>query len=355
MGDEMYGTRGHSPDDAGGGDVAAAAGANREDRTAAIAAAGVDHAVLRERRRDREAIGLVEVPRAGAGGEVVPADAGARVDDNLRLAAGLDDERRAVRGHARGRVALPADGAGLGVERQQVRRLLVVTEEQQLSLVHDRRAAVPPVDHERAVLGAEVLLPHEGSPRVDRGDLPGPEPRVDALVVGDGAGGREVVLFVHRRETPFRRQFVFPPLAAGPAIERGDEEHDLALAARGSGAERALAGLGGVAALHQTRAGADLAAARLRGHDDEIARHDRGRNAEAADGGLPGDVIAVAPPGWQIALGRNSRRGRPAPLRPLACLQRGRLQHCEYPDRGQNGGTPSGSAHRTPSSVRHSL
>ena len=47
------------------------------------------------------------------------------------------------------------------IERQKVRRALVVTDQYQLVLVDDGGAAVPPVDLEWPVLRTEVLLPHQ--------------------------------------------------------------------------------------------------------------------------------------------------------------------------------------------------
>ena len=154
-----------------------------------------------ERHRYREPVVLRDVPQALAGRQIVPAHADAGIDDDSRVRpAASTDERRAVGRHAGGGIDLPADRAGPRVERQQIRRALVIAEQHERPCMHERRAAVSPVDLERAVFRAEMLLPHEPAGHVDRRDLPGPEPRVDALAVGRGARRREVVLLVHERQ-----------------------------------------------------------------------------------------------------------------------------------------------------------
>ena len=74
-----------------------------------------------------------------------------------------------------------------------------------------------PVDLERPVLRAEMFLPHELSGEIDRRDLAGREPGVDALAVGHRTRRRKVVFLVNRRQRAFGRKLELPgTLAAGP-------------------------------------------------------------------------------------------------------------------------------------------
>src|SRR6185503_18996137 len=59
------------------------------------------------------------------------------------------------------------------------------------------------------------------------------------------------------------------------------------------------------------------AAADLRRDEDAVARDDRRRHAEAADGRLPRDVLRGAPFHRQVLLVGGAVAPRPAPLRPV--------------------------------------
>src|SRR5262245_21856027 len=119
-------------------DIALASGLDRHERTAPVAAAREDEAVVEERHPDRETVRLLDVPQPGAGSEVVSADAGTGVHDDLGLAAGFDYQWRAVRRGAALGVHFPAHVAGARVEREQVGLALVVADKDQRVAV-DRR------------------------------------------------------------------------------------------------------------------------------------------------------------------------------------------------------------------------
>ncbi len=102
---------------------------------------------------------------------------------------------------------------------------------------------------------------------------------------------------------------------------------------RRTGSERLLPRLERVAALHEARTGPHFAAACLRGHEHEIAPHDRRGDAEAAQLRLPRDVLGVAPALGQSRFARDAGRRRTAPLRPVlrvdACDERGKQSYSE--------------------------
>ena len=94
--------------------------------------------------------------------------------------------------------------------------------------------------------------------------------------------------------------------------------------ADGAAAERALSGLCRVATLHERRmiSRAPRAASDLRRHEHLIAPHDRRRNAEAAHGRFPRDVLGVAPSLGQTGFRRDAGRRRPSPMRPVLGVDR---------------------------------
>src|SRR6185436_14595011 len=84
---------------------------------------------------------------------------------------------------------------------------------------------------------------------VERDDLPGAVPRVDALAVGDRARAGQVVLVVDGGQLALRRRFVVPQPLSGCSIERFDDECHAGAA--GATRQRALARRGGIDALRQ--------------------------------------------------------------------------------------------------------
>ena len=120
-------------------------------------------------------------------------------------AAGLDDEWRAVRRHAalahppstaprRSARRAPAGTIRVRDSRGESSRFLWTTGE----LPWPQLISNGPYSAPRCFF--HTSLPDD----IDRGDLPGAEPRVDALAVGDRARRREVVLLVDRRQRSLR-------------------------------------------------------------------------------------------------------------------------------------------------------
>ena len=218
------------------------------------------------------------MPEERSGLRVVGIDALGRVDDELGAERAFDDERRAVGRASLAAVRLPAVLARLLVDGQQVRARRLIAEQDQQVAVEHRRAAVSPLNVERAVLLRQVPLPDDRAGAIERDDLSGAEPGEHQRAVGDRARRREVVLVVHRRQRAGRLDPSLPDALAVGAAERLDDEEGLGRigARRGVHAERALALGGGVGALHQARmvALAPDARADLRGDIHAIAAHD---------------------------------------------------------------------------------
>src|SRR5262245_59589442 len=114
-----------------GADVTASTRLDRHVRPAAVAAAGVDDAFMDDRRRDGEPVRVPRKPQKLAGARVVRVDALARIDDDLRTARAVDDERRAVRGASLSAIGLPAILAGSFVEREKIRRRGLIAQQDQ--------------------------------------------------------------------------------------------------------------------------------------------------------------------------------------------------------------------------------
>ena len=313
---------GRAPDDMTCRHVAASARAQREVRAVAISAGHVDEAVVKHRRRDRRLTRGVRKPQQGAGGRIVPVDALARVDEELVAARGRDDQRRAVRGTTLAAVCLPPLLTRARVERDHVRRRLVIAEQDQQVPVEHRRAAVSPVDVERRVLFAEMLRPHDTATHVEGHELTGAEPGEDTLAVGDGCRRRQVVLLVERGKRPSRLEAVLPEAAALRSIEGFDDEHDggggvgwLCAAAANRSLARDQRGI--ITRQHRVRAAAQGQPPDLRRDEDLIAPDDRRRRSKATERGAPRHVLALAPCRREIGFGRDAMPGRPAPLRPV--------------------------------------
>ena len=112
-------------------DIALASRPDRHIRPAAISAARVDRAFVEHRHRNRKAIRLLDVPQELARCRVVPADALARVDDELRAPlAGLHDQRRAVGVERAAAIDAPLRLARRRIEIQQVRVGVVIADEE---------------------------------------------------------------------------------------------------------------------------------------------------------------------------------------------------------------------------------
>src|SRR5262249_6215904 len=113
---------------------------------------------------------------------------------------------------------------------------------------------MPPVDVERSVLGAQVLLPHQCPGEIDPRNLAGREPGADALASGDRPRRRKVVLLGTAGGVALCSHVEFPFPAAARSIERAHHEDDAAVAARRTTAERPFARVRGIAALHEAGA-----------------------------------------------------------------------------------------------------
>ena len=107
------------PGDVPGVHHAFAARLDRHVRAASIAPAQIDDAIVKDGRRNRKAVGFLEVPEPLAGRDIVPAHACARVHDDFGFAAAFDYERCAVGRHAGRGVGFPLHATRLRVERQQ--------------------------------------------------------------------------------------------------------------------------------------------------------------------------------------------------------------------------------------------
>ena len=126
-----------------------------------------------------------------------------------------------------------------------------------------------PLDVEGAVLLREVLRPRRLAGHVERDELAGAVPRIDALAVGDGTGARQVVLVVHRRQLALGRDLMNPQPLARRSIEGFDDESDVGA---GAARQRRLAGGRGIGALRQRRVPAVTAPAiaDLRADEDAV-------------------------------------------------------------------------------------
>lgn len=207
--------------------------------------------------------------------------------------------------------------------------------------IEDGRAAVPPVDVEDPEVLSEMPCP-SGLPRhVNGRHLAGAEDGVDALAIRHRTGAGEVVLVVHGWQGALSGQLVGPQPSAVRGAEGFDREAHgsatLLTLLTGSSAERPLRGRG-VGALAKARSKPRRASTDLRGDKDALAPDDRRRNADSRQGGLPGNILRVAPLQWQRGLwGRAGVRGS-APLRPVGRRER------EAQDDGpqENGGDEPG-------------
>ena len=265
----------------------------------------------------------------------------------LVRAAGLHDERRAVRVERAAAIDAPFRFARAGVEIQQVRVGIVIADEDE-RVVEDRwRAAVAPVDVERRVLAAEMPRPDELAGHVERDDLARAEPRIDAPAVGDGAGRGEVVLVVHFASCPSAGSSYSQSLRPSTRLQRGDEERrPCRCVPRLPPPSARSPASDGVAALHERRmiSGPPRAAPDLRCHEHLIAPHDRRRDAQAAHRRFPRDVFGVAPALWQAGLRGHAVRRRPSPVRPVVGAERRESDH-------QHHRNDAGFCHRNPSKL----
>src|SRR5688572_27528634 len=119
-------------------------------------------------------------------------------------------------------------------------------------------------------------LPYQLAVHVERDDLPGAEPGVNAFAVGDRTRRRKIVLFVDVGEVALRVEAVLPDRLAALPVERGDEEADavgrLCAHALLAAAEGALAGHRQIRTRRQRRMVARTlrTGAVLRCHEDPV-------------------------------------------------------------------------------------
>ncbi len=305
-------------------DVAASAGLESHIRSAAIAAARVDDAVVKHRGRNRKPVRLADVPQQRAGSRIVRVETLAGVDDQLRAERALDDERCAVGGTPLPAIRFPALLAGGLVEADQVRARRLIAQQNQQVVEEHGRAGMSPLNVEGADLLAQVALPDHRALPIEREQLTGAEPREHQRAVGDGARRGEVVLVVNRRERPLRFRPMLPAPCAIASSERLDHEHGFRRIGRAPGVERPLTLRRRVSALDEPgmvarppHAGADL-----RRHEDQIAAHDRRGDARSRDWRLPRDLLCSAPPRREDVIRRHAARTGAPPVRPVGRAQR---------------------------------
>ena len=290
------------------GHVAAPPEPDRHVRAARVAAARVEHPVVVDRHSHRDAVLLARVPAQRTGGRVQRLDPSIGVDDQLVPELAADDQRRRVGACPFTTLDLPALlSAGL-VEGQQIAGGLMIAKEQQQPAIQDRRAAVPPTDVEGGVVLAEVALPQESTVEREGDELSGPEPGVHDLAIGHRARAGEIVLPVDRRDDTSLREAMLPQQPAVGAVKGLNHERDIRGAfgvARWSGPFKL------------TPRSSDRALSDLRGEEDTVAPHDRGRAAEARQRSLPRHARLARPAGGQPLLARDAAGLGASPLRPV--------------------------------------
>src|SRR5262249_1577676 len=146
------------------------------------------------------------------------------VHDELVARGARDHDRRGVGDRALLALRLPDLLARQLVDREEVRRRLVVAEQGQEVAVERRRAAVAPVDGAGRAVLREVAVRARLAVRVEGDELAVAEPGVHASAVGDGARAREVVLLVDGRKLALGLEPVLPRAAAVLAVEGFDEK-----------------------------------------------------------------------------------------------------------------------------------
>src|SRR5215211_1183975 len=93
-----------------------------------------------------------------------------RVHDHFGAEGAFDHQRCAVRRPALTAVRLPPILAGRLVNCEQIRAGRLIAEQDQEIAMQYRRAAVPPLNVERAVLFREVSLPNDYTAAIERDD-----------------------------------------------------------------------------------------------------------------------------------------------------------------------------------------
>jgi hypothetical protein len=102
----------------------------------------------------------------------------------------------------------------------------------------------------RPELGAQISFPHKLAVHIERHNLAGAEPGINALAIRNGAGGRKVVLFMDNRQVAFGHSHVFPEFPPAGAIKRRHNKRDRGVRVGGCAvAQWSLAGGRGVALL----------------------------------------------------------------------------------------------------------
>src|SRR5688572_8980750 len=100
----------------------------------------------------------------------------------------------------------------------------MIAEQIKKILMQCRRASVCPEQQERRILFGEVPLPEHTSVKIEADQLPGTEPCVDPLSIGDTARAREIVVRMYGRQRSFSRNTLFPyQLAIGSTKGLNDE------------------------------------------------------------------------------------------------------------------------------------
>jgi hypothetical protein len=166
-----------------------------------------------------------------------------------------------------------------------------------------------------------VTLPHHFAVRVERDDLTRAEPCVDHLAIADRAWRRQIVLVVDASQLSLRLDPMLPEPPAVAAVKGFHQKGGLVRRerSRAGPAERTLALIGGIAALHEPRMVtlAPESCAELRRDEYPIADDNRRRDAEPADRGFPRHVFGGAPLHGQTGFSGRARAARSAPLRPV--------------------------------------
>src|SRR5262249_24936330 len=194
------------PEHVGLCDVAASARAHRYVGSAAVPAAQVEDAIVVRRDWDREAVGLAGLLEQRAGLRVVRVYSRRGVDHELVARGACDHDGRGVGDGALRALRPPDLLARQLVDREEVRRRLVVAEQDQEVAVVRGRAAMAPVDLERREVLREVALPERLALRVEGHELAVAEPGAHAAAAGAGARARADALLVDWGDVALRPQ-----------------------------------------------------------------------------------------------------------------------------------------------------
>ncbi len=290
-------------DCAGAADVALGLGElDRLQVVAAEAARREHHAVGEHRRRDRVHGRAGRFPDDGAGFQIIAAQFVHAVDDHLRAAVVLDDQRRRPGVDLLARLPPQLLAVAL-VERGNERLAVeVIPDDDDGVAVQRRRGALAElVAH---ALVAEILLPQERAVHVEGIEAEGFEVGVQPLAVGERRTRRpRAVVGVGSLVRFGFSHDALPHGLAGLPIERHDDE-PVHAPLRLRPARRVLR-VAGDADWHGG------------GHVDAVAPDDRRRVSAARDRSFPLDIRGWRPSRRQVLLSRDSGTVRTTPLRPV--------------------------------------